>query len=246
MKNENLKNKVALVTGASRGIGKAIALALADEGIQVAVNYNNKKDDAEAVCKLIAEKGSKAIAVQADVSDSASINKMVLTVEKELGEISILINNAGIATSQKIEETTEKDFDEIIRVNLKSNFLVTQSVLPSMRKNKWGRIVMISSTAAQIGGKVGLHYAASKAGQIGMMHFYAANLAKEGITVNAITPALIETDMLNELKNVNPETIPIGRFGTVDEIAQSTIMLVKNGYITNQTINVNGGIYPSS
>ncbi len=245
MNNENLKNKIALVTGASRGIGKAIALALADEGIHIAVNFHNKKEDADAVCKLIVDSEAKAIAVQADVSDPVSINNMIATIEKELGNISILINNAGIAIRHKIEETTEKDFDEIIRVNLKSNFLVTQAVLPNMRKNKWGRIVMISSTAAQIGGAVGLHYAASKAGQIGMMHYYASSLAKEGITVNAIAPALIETDMLNELKNVNPEIVPVGRFGTADEIAQSVIMIIKNGYITNQTINVNGGIYPS-
>ena len=246
MKKENQKNRIALVTGGSRGIGKAISLALADEGIQVAVNYNRNKENADEVCKLISEKGVKAIAVQADVSSAAAVRKMILTIEKELGSIGILINNAGIATRKKIEETTEEDFDKAMKINLKSNFLVTQKVLPNMRKNKWGRIIMISSTAAQIGGAVGLHYAASKAGQIGLMHFYAANLAKEGITVNAVAPALIETDMLKELGNINPGLVPTGRFGTVEEVADVAVMLIKNGYITNQTINVNGGIYPTS
>ncbi len=246
MKNDNLKNRIALVTGASRGIGKAVALSLADEGIQVAVNYKSNKEKADEVCKLILEKGVKAVAVQADVSEADSVSQMISTVEKELGNISILINNAGIAVRQKIEETTEKDFDETIKINLKSNFLVTQAVLPNMRKNKWGRIIMISSVAAQIGGGVGLHYAASKAGQIGMMHFYAANLAKEGITVNAVAPALIKTDMINELDNIKPELIHLGRFGTVKETADAVIMLVKNGYISNQVINVNGGLHPSS
>ncbi len=238
MDNIHIKNKVALVTGGSRGIGKAISFALADERIQVAVNYHQNKESAEEVCKVITGKNQKAIAVKADVSNAESVNKMISTIEKELGSIDVLINNAGIATRKKIEETTEDDFDEAIRINLKSNFLVTQAVLPAMRKKRWGRIIMISSTAAQIGGAVGLHYAATKAGQIGMMHFYAANLAKEGITVNAIAPALIETDMLNKLGNINPNLIPVGRFGTVEEIADVVIMLVKNGYINNQTINI--------
>ena len=246
MTPDNLKNETALVTGASRGIGKAIALALADEGIHVAVNYKKNKEDAGEVCRLIIEKGVKAVAVKADISERGSVSKMISFIETKLGNIDILINNAGIAVRQKVEETTEKVFDETIKVNLKSNFLVTQAVLPNMRKNKWGRIIMISSTAAQIGGAVGLHYAASKAGQIGMMHFYAANLAKEGITVNAIAPALIKTDMLNELGNIKPDLIPAGRFGTVQEIADAAVMLIKNGYINNQTININGGLYPTS
>ncbi|MFZ0453237.1 MAG: 3-oxoacyl-ACP reductase family protein [Ignavibacteriaceae bacterium] len=246
MNEENLKNRIALVTGASRGIGKAIALALADEGVNVVINYRSNKEEADKVCKSIMEKGVKAVAVKADISEPDSVNKMISIIEKELGDVNILINNAGIAVRQKIEETTEKDFDETIKINLKSNFLVTQSVLPNMRKNKWGRIIMISSTAAQIGGAVGLHYAASKAGQIGMMHFYAANLAKEGITVNAVAPALIKTDMLDELGNINPDLIPLGRFGTVKEVADTVMMLVKNGYISNQVININGGLHPSS
>ena len=242
---EELKNKIALVTGASRGIGKAIALVLADEGIHVAVNYHNKKEEADDVCKLIKAKGVKALAIQADVSEADQVSAMIDKVEKELGEINILVNNAGISIRRKIEETTEDDFDEMIKTNLKSTFLVTQAVLPNMRKNKWGRIIILSSVAAQTGGAVGLHYAASKAGQLGLMHFYARNLAGEGITVNAIAPAIIETDMMSQLGGVTPSNIPVGRFGKPDEIAEAAILLVKNGYITNQTINVNGGWHPS-
>jgi 3-oxoacyl-[acyl-carrier protein] reductase len=242
---EELKNKIALVTGASRGIGKAIALALADEGIHVAINYHNKKEEADEVCKLIQTKGIKALTVRADVSEAKQVSAMIDAIEKELGEINIFVNNAGISIRRKIEEVTEEDFDEMIKTNLKSTFLVTQSILPGMRKNKWGRIIIISSVAAQTGGAVGLHYAASKAGQLGMMHFYAKNLAAEGITVNAIAPAIIETDMINQLGGLTPSNIPVGRFGKPEEIAGTAILLVKNGYITNQTININGGWHPS-
>jgi len=242
---EELKNKIALVTGASRGIGKAIALALADEGIHLAVNYHNKKEEADNVCKRIRAKGIKAFAIRADVSEAGQVSAMIDKIEKELGQINILINNAGISIRRKIEETTEGDFDEMIKTNLKSTFLVTQAVLPNMRKNKWGRIVILSSVAAQTGGVVGLHYAASKAGQLGLMHFYARNLAGEGITVNAIAPAVIETDMTTQLGGVTPSNIPVGRFGKPHEIAEAAILLVRNGYITNQTINVNGGWHPS-
>jgi len=243
---EEFKNKIALVTGASRGIGKAIALAMADQGINVVVNYHTKKEEAGEVCKLIEAKNVKALAAQADVSEAKQVAAMIDTIETEFGEINILINNAGISIRRKIEEVTEDDFDKMIKTNLKSTFLVTQSVLPGMRKNKWGRIIMISSVAAQTGGAVGLHYAASKAGQIGMMHFYARNLAAEGITVNAIAPAVIDTDMIIQLGGFAPSNIPVGRFGQPGEVAEAAILLVKNGYITNQTINLNGGWHPSS
>lgn len=243
---EELKNKIALITGGSRGIGKAIALAFADEGINIVVNYQHKKTEANEVCKIIHAKGMKAWSIQADVSEAEQVSAMVSKIEKEIGEINILVNNAGISLRRKVEETTEEDFDKVIKINLKSGFLVTQAVLPGMRKNKWGRIIMISSVAAQTGGVIGLHYAASKAGQLGMMHFYAKNLAVEGITVNAIAPAIIETDMIHELGAPSPSTIPVGRFGTADEVAEAAVLLVKNGYITNQTINVNGGWHPSS
>jgi 3-oxoacyl-[acyl-carrier protein] reductase len=240
-----LKNKTALITGASRGIGKAIALAFAEEGINVAVNYRNKKKDADEVCRLIQTKGVKALPVQADVSEAKQVSAMIEKIERELGEINILVNNAGVSIRRKIEEVTEDDFDQMIKTNLKSTFLVTQAVLPKMRTTGWGRIIIISSVAAQTGGVVGLHYAASKAGQLGMMHFLARNLAAEGITVNAIAPAIIETEMIDQLSGINPSTIPVGRFGKPEEIASAAVLILKNGYITNQTLNVNGGWHPS-
>lgn len=171
---------------------------------------------------------------------------MVAHVESELGPISILVNNAGIARPQKIEEITEGDWDEVIDVNLKSAFLVTQAVLPGMRAARWGRIIFVSSVAAQVGGVVGPNYAASKAGMIGLTHSYANLLAKEGITVNAVAPALIETEMVLSNPKARPDLIPVGRFGTSEEVADVAVMLATNGYITGQTINVNGGWYMSS
>ncbi|HKA00169.1 MAG TPA: SDR family oxidoreductase, partial [Candidatus Solibacter sp.] len=149
----------------------------------------------------------------------------------------------GIARPQPIAEITERDWDEIIAGNLKSCFLVTQAVLSGMRARKWGRIINISSVAAQVGGVVGPHYAASKAGMHGLTHYYAAHLASEGITVNTIAPALIATDMVAANPNATPARIPVGRFGDVDEVAQAAVLLATNGYITGQTINVNGGWY---
>jgi 3-oxoacyl-[acyl-carrier protein] reductase len=159
--------------------------------------------------------------------------------------VSILVNNAGISRPQRIEEITETDWDELIKVNLKSAFLVTQAVLPPMRASGWGRIINISSVAAQTGGVVGPHYAASKAGMIGLTHSYANLLAKEGITVNAIAPALIQTEMVTSNLRAKPDLIPVGRFGRAEEVAQLAVTLALNGYITGQTISVNGGWYMS-
>lgn len=231
------------MTGASRGIGAGVAVALAAAGCDVAVNYHKRNQEAEAVCAKIRNLGRRALAVQADVSQSGAVKNVVANVESGLGTISILVNNAGIARQQKIEDITEADWDELISVNLKSTFLVTQAVLPAMRRQKWGRIVNMSSVAAQTGGVVGPHYAASKAGMLGITHSLANLLAKEGITVNAIAPALIETDMVTSNLRANTSFIPVGRFGTVEEISSVTLMLISNGYINGQTINVNGGWY---
>lgn len=237
--------KIALVTGANRGIGKAIALSLAEAGVDIAVNYRTHKDEAEDLCSQIKGLNRCCITVQADVSIALEVSGLVSAVEKELGAIDILVNNAGITRPQPLDEITEKDFDEIIAINLKSAFLVTQAALPNMRARKWGRIINISSVAAQIGGVVGPHYAASKAGMIGLTHSYSRNLVKEGITVNAIAPALINTEMVAVNPNARPDLIPVGRFGLVEEVADVVVMLARNGYITGQTINVNGGMYMS-
>ena len=241
----SLHGKTALVTGSSRGIGRAIAVALAQAGAGVVVNYVRREADALAAEQEIAALGRRCVSVQADVSHAGDVERLVRTAEERVGPIDILVNNAGIARVQPVEEITERDWDDLIDGNLKSCFLVTQAVLPGMRARQWGRIVNLSSVAAQVGGVVGPHYAASKAGMHGLTHFYAQRFAKEGITANAIAPALIETEMVTSNLNARPERIPIGRFGAVDEVADVAVMLATNGYITGQTINVNGGWYMS-
>jgi 3-oxoacyl-[acyl-carrier protein] reductase len=241
----NLASRVALVTGASRGIGEGIALALAEAGAAVAVNYKSRAADADAVRDRIRALGRRSIAIAADVSRAADVERLVGEVRAGLGPIDILVNNAGIARAQKLDEITEADWDQIIDGNLKSCFLVTQAVLPDMRSRRFGRIINLSSVAAQIGGVISPQYAASKAGMLGLTRYYARHLAREGITVNAIAPALIETDMVTSNPNARPDLIPVGRFGSVDEVAAVAVMLAGNGYITGQTINVNGGWFPT-
>ena len=240
-----LNGKIALVTGGSRGIGGEAAFALARVGAEVAINYKTRTADANAVCTEIERQGGHAIVVQADVSIAMQAAELVRQVENQLGPISILVNNAGISRLQPFDQITERDWDEVLAVNLKSVFLVTRAVLPAMRAAKWGRIINLSSVAAQTGGVIGPHYAASKAGIHGLTHSYASLLAKEGITVNAIAPALIETEMVRDNVRATPALIPVGRFGAANEVADVVVMLATNGYITGQTINVNGGWYMS-
>ncbi len=240
-----LKGKIALVTGGDRGIGRAIALALAEAGVHVAVNFRTRQREAEEVRSQIEALGQLSVAVGADVSAADQVSSMVENVQKELGLIGILVNNAGIARAEPVEEITEQSWDEVLAVNLKSQFLLIQAALPAMRTQRWGRIINISSTAAQVGGIVGPHYAASKAGILGLTRYYAAFLAKEGITVNSIAPAFISTEMVANIPNAKPELVPLGRFGTAEEVAEAAVMLAENGYITGQTINVNGGRYMS-
>ena len=242
---KDLTNRVALVTGASRGIGAAIAVALAQSGADVLVNYRERADAAEDVCAKIAHLGRKAFTAQADVSIAADVKRIVAECEARLGPIDILVNNAGIAMPRKLEEITEEEWDKVLTVNLKSVFLVTQAVVGGMRQRKWGRIINLSSVAAQTGGAVGPHYTASKAGIIGLTHSCAKAFVRDGVTVNSIAPALIETDMVTNNLNAKPDLIPMGRFGSVDEVASIAVMLATNGYMTGQTISVNGGWYMS-
>ena len=238
---QDLSAHVALVTGASRGIGAAIALTLAESGATVAVNYRERAGDAEAVVARIKSNGGRAIAVAADVSQSAAVTGMVERVARELGPIDILVNNAGIAIVRSVDELSESDFDRTLLVNLKSAFLCTQAVLPGMRERKWGRIVNITSGAARGAGAIGPHYNASKAGMEGLTRGYAARLVKEGITVNNVAPSLIETDMMKGRTDL-ARNIPLGRMGQPEEVAQAVAMVLGNEYITGQTIVLNGGM----
>jgi 3-oxoacyl-[acyl-carrier protein] reductase len=238
---QDLRGHIALVTGGSRGIGAAVALALAGAGAAVAVNYRERAGDAEAVVAKINAMGGRATAVAADVSKSADVTAMVDRVTKALGPIDILVNNAGMAIVRSVDDLTEAEFDLTISVNLKSAFLCTQAVLPAMRARQWGRIVNISSGAARGAGAIGVHYNASKAGMEGLTRGYAARLVKEGITVNAVAPSLIETDMMRGRTDL-ARNIPLGRMGQADEVAQSVLMVLGNDYMTGQTVLLNGGM----
>lgn len=239
--SDSLKGRTALVTGGSRGIGAAVCLALAEAGAAVAINCRERIAQAEQLAGEIGKQGGRAIVVAADVSQADAVAGMVERVTGGLGPVDILVNNAGIAITRGIDDLTEQDFDRTILVNLKSAFLCTQAVLPSMRERKWGRIVNISSGAARGAGSIGPHYNASKAGMEGLTRGHAARLVKEGITVNAVAPSLIETDMMSGQPQL-ASRIPLGRLGTPDEVAKAVMLLVDNAYMTGQTVALSGGM----
>lgn len=243
-----VSQRVAFVTGASRGIGKAIAEALLDANYKVAVGYNSRQDLAEFV--VSGREAESAIAVHVDVSDEDSINEAILLTEKKLGEVDILINNAGMAQEKPFLELTDTDWEKMLSVNLLGAVRCTRRVLPAMVNNKYGRIINISSIGGQWGGLYQIHYAAAKAGLINFTKSLARQYSQEGITCNAVAPGLIETDMIaNEMKDDKAgkriESIPIGRLGNVQEVASVVRFLASSeaSYISGQTINVNGGMY---
>ncbi len=239
----DLSGRVALVTGASRGIGRAIALALGQAGADVALNCRSSAAQAEELATSLRGMGRRAIVIVADVSVRSAVAEMMARVARELGPLEILINNAGVATPRGLEDLDEVEFDRAIAVNLKAAFLCTQAALPSLRAQRRGRVVNISSAAARGPGVVGVHYNAAKAGLEGLTRGYAARLAAEGVTVNAIAPGPIATDMAAPLLHTEAfRRIPVGRLGTPEEVAQAVLMVVGNAFITGQTIGVNGGV----
>ena len=235
--------RVALVTGGSRGIGRAVALALAECGAKIAINFRSRARDAQTVVAAIEARGGKAVAVAADVSVAAAVEAMLGTVAAQLGPVDLLVNNAGIALRRSIDDLSEVDFDQTIATNLKSAFLCTQAVVPGMRERRFGRIINISSGAARGAGAVGVHYNASKAGLEGLTRGYAARLAPYGITVNAVAPSLIDTEMMQGMPNEAVQRIPVGRKGMPEEVAQAVVMVSANPYMTGQTVQLNGGLH---
>ena len=243
-----LEGTTALVTGASRGIGKAIALRLAKEGANIAINFAGNVAAAEEVKAAIEADGGKAILVQADVSDSAAVDAMVKTVVDTFGGIDILVNNAGITRDGLLMRMKEEDWDAVLNTNLKSIFLCTKAVSKLMMKKRSGRIVNMSSVVGVNGNAGQANYSAAKAGAIGFTKSMAKELAGRGITVNAIAPGFIQTDMTAVLpeavKESMAKSIPLGRLGAPEDIAGTVLFLVSDcaSYITGQVINVDGGM----
>ena len=238
----NLEGRVALVTGASRGIGRAIALLLARAGASVVVNYRERAAAADEVAAAIRGLGRRALAIGADVSRGEDVVALFERVTASLGAPDILVNNAGVATVRGLDDLDEAEFDRTLRVNLKSAFLCTQAALPAMRARRWGRIVNLSSVAARGGGAIGVHYNASKAAIEGLTRGYATRVAADGITVNAVAPGPVETEMSAALASDFLARIPVGRIGTPDEVASAVLATIGNGFITGQVIPVNGGL----
>lgn len=241
---ERLKDKVALVTGSSRGIGKAIAVGFARQGANVAVTYKTEREKAERVAAEIRGLGAKALCLQLTVTDRPSINKALSEVESEFGHMDILVNNAGINRPNDFDKITDEEWEEVMGVNLTGTFKVTQEAIPFIGRG--GSIINISSVSGQYGGPRTTHYCVSKAGIIAMTQNLAIFCAGRGVRVNVIAPGLIETEMAGAAKGLGiEEKILLKRMGTVDEVADAAVFLASDtsSYITGHTLNVNGGIY---
>lgn len=243
-----LKGKVALVTGASRGIGRAIALNLASNGATIVINYNGSKEKAEEVFHEIINNHGKALLYKADVSDFDLVKQMVSDIKDEFGRIDILVNNAGITKDNLILRMSEEEFDKVIDINLKGTFNCARHVSPIMLKQRYGRIINISSIVGIHGNPGQINYSASKAGVIGITKSLAKELGSRGITVNAVAPGYINTDMTeglkDEWKELIKEQIPLKRLGEATDVAQTVAFLASeySSYITGHTIMVDGGL----
>ncbi len=244
-----LKDKVALVTGASRGIGKSIALALAENGAAVAVNYSSSESAAVEVAELIRKNGGKAEIFKARVNVEAEVEEMFSSVEKSLGPVDILVNNAGITKDNLLMRMKTDEWDSVIDVNLKGAFLCTRRAVKGMMKNRYGKIINISSVVGFAGNAGQFNYSATKAGIIGMTKSAALECASRGIRVNAVAPGFIETDMTaslsDDVKAAYMEKIPLKSLGKPEDIANAVIYLASplSDYMTGQTLHLNGGMY---
>nr|WP_054673787.1 3-oxoacyl-[acyl-carrier-protein] reductase [Veillonella denticariosi] len=245
----HLEGKVAIVTGASRGIGRAVAIQLAQSGVDVVVNYSGSEGAAQETVKVVQALGRKAIKIKANVADAEEVASMVEEAHKEFGHIDILVNNAGITRDGLLMRMKDDDFDAVIDINLKGVYLVTKAVAKIMMKQRSGRIINMTSVVGVIGNAGGqTNYAASKAGVIGFTKSCAKELASRGITVNAIAPGFINTDMTDilpeKVKEAMVAEIPLGRMAEAEEVASVATFLASDfaNYITGQVINVDGGM----
>jgi 3-oxoacyl-[acyl-carrier protein] reductase len=249
MSNKTLENKTAVVTGASRGIGKAVAIKLASLGANIVLNYRSSIKSVEEVLAEIKAMGSNAVAVQGDISNFAEAEKVIKAAVENFGSLDILINNAGITKDGLLARMKEEDFDIVIETNLKGAFNCIRHATPIMMKQRKGRIINMSSVVGVAGNAGQINYAASKAGVIGMTKSAAKELASRGITVNAIAPGFIQTDMTDALSDKVKEEllsgIPLKRLGQAEEVAELAAFLATESasYITGQVININGGMY---
>jgi len=245
---KELSGKIAVVTGGSRGIGKAIALELAENGANVVINYSKDSKGAQEVAENIRNKGIDCLTIKANVSFASEVENMVETIIERYGRIDILVNNAGITRDSLLARMKEKDWDDVIDINLKGVYNCTKSVVKIMMKQRWGRVVNISSVVGITGNPGQTNYSAAKAGIIGFTKSCARELASRGITVNAVAPGFIRTDMTdklrNEIKKELESKIPVGRLGKPEDVAHTVLFLVssKADYITGQVINVDGGM----
>jgi 3-oxoacyl-[acyl-carrier protein] reductase len=244
-----LKGKVSLVTGSSRGIGRAIALALAEAGSDVVVNYVSNEEAAEQVVDKIRSLGRRAAAYRADVSNREQTDTMVDKAEEAFGTIQILVNNAGITRDRSFMKLSREQWHEVLLVNLDGPFNLTGRLLPNMVESKWGRMINISSIVAQMGNFGQANYAVAKGGLIAFTKTLAREVAKRGVTVNAVAPGFIDTDMTAVVPEEGLDLVrkltPVGRLGTPEEVAIAVRFLAdpKASFITGQVINVNGGMY---
>jgi 3-oxoacyl-[acyl-carrier protein] reductase len=245
MTEATLSGRVALVTGASGGLGAELSVRLAREGTAVGVHYAGNRSAAEQVAAAVVDAGGRAVVVAADLGDAEAPERLVAEVEAALGPIDVLVANAGLSRPGSYEDVDAAAFDATLAVNLRAPYLLARRVLGGMRERRFGRILFTSSVAAFTGGIVGPHYAASKAGLHGLTHFLASRVARDGVTVNAIAPALIErTTMLPGDPGDLAARVPVGRLGTPEEVGDLAIAMLRNGYLTNQVVGIDGGIHP--